>query len=71
MLAALAKFTSHKDYGGTANADYQEFASVLVNGGLEMAKAAGSQDAATFKTEFDRIGTACNNCHQKYRFNSN
>ncbi len=71
VLAALAKFTSHKDYGGTGNDDYQEFAKVLVDGGLEIAKAAGAQDAATFKTELDRIGTACNNCHQKYRFESN
>lgn len=71
VLAALAKFTSHKDYSGTANADYQEFAKVLVDGGIEMAQAAGAQDAATFTTELDRIGTACNNCHQKYRLNSN
>ena len=71
LLAALAKFTSHKDYGGTANADYQEFAKVLVDGGLEMAKAANAQDSATFTAKLDGVGTACNNCHQKYRFNSN
>jgi cytochrome c556 len=71
VLAALAKFTSHKDYSGAANADYQEFAKVLVEGGVEMAKAADAKDAATITTVLDRIGTACNNCHVKYRLNSN
>jgi cytochrome c556 len=71
VLAALAKFTSHKDYGGAENADYQQFAVTVIDGGLEMAKAAEADDAATFQSAFDRVGTACNNCHQKYRFEKN
>ncbi|MDQ3329501.1 MAG: cytochrome c [Planctomycetota bacterium] len=68
VLAALAKFTSHRDYGSTDEADYQSAAATVVEGGVGMAKAADGQDFATFKAEFDRVGTACDQCHQKYRF---
>jgi cytochrome c556 len=68
MLAALAKFTSHQEYGSAEEPDYQAAARQLVSVGAAMVEAAGAEDHAAFKTAFDNVGTACNTCHEKYRF---
>lgn len=68
VLAALAKFTTHGDYGSTDEADYQAASGEVVAAGAAMAEAAAAEDHAGFKAAFDRVGTACNKCHEKYRF---
>ena len=68
VLAALAKFAAHQDYGSTENDDYQAASAELVSAGTEMAEAAAAEDATRFKSAFDRVGIACNQCHEKYRF---
>src|SRR5690606_19425592 len=68
LLATLAKFTSHSDYGSTENDDYQTLAAEIVAAGGAMAQAAAADDHAGFRAAFDRVGTACNQCHNKFRF---
>lgn len=68
VLAALAKFTAHVDYGSADEADYQAASGEVTSAGGAMAEAAAAEDYAGFKSGFDRVGTACNKCHEKYRF---
>lgn len=68
LLAALAKFTAHRDYGSAEEPDYQEAARQLVSAGNDMAAAVAAEDLASFKSALDGVSTSCNACHQKYRF---
>ncbi|HEX6987276.1 MAG TPA: hypothetical protein VF170_18000, partial [Planctomycetaceae bacterium] len=68
LLAALAKFTAHPDYGSAEEPEYQAAAGEIVSAGAAMAEAAGAEDHAAFRAALDRAGTACNRCHEKYRF---
>lgn len=68
ILAALAKFTAHTDYTSADEADYQAAAADLVAAGSAMAEAAAAEDRAGFTAALDRVGTACNKCHEKFRF---
>lgn len=70
VLAALAKFTAHGDYGSADEPEYQAAAGKVVTAGGSMAEAAGGEDLAGFKAAFDRAGVACNACHEKYRFSN-
>ena len=68
VLAALTQFTAHSDYSSADEPDYQSAARELVTRGTEMVQAAESEDPESFKAAFDKVGTACNTCHEKYRF---
>jgi hypothetical protein len=68
LLAALAKFTSHKDYSSAGEPEYQAAANELISAGGAMAEAVAAEDKTGFQAALDRVGTACNHCHAKYRF---
>ncbi|MGC1274680.1 MAG: cytochrome c [Planctomycetaceae bacterium] len=68
ILAALARFTSHSDYGSAEESEYQAAARELIASGAVMTEAAAAEDHAAFKAALDGVGTTCNTCHQKYRF---
>jgi len=68
VLAALAKFTSHGDYTSADEPEYQSAAAELVAAGGAMAEAVAAEDRAGFTAALDRVGTACNKCHEKFRF---
>ena len=68
VLAALAKFTAHPDYTSAAEADYQAAANEIVAAGPTLVATAEADDLRNFKAALDRVGTACANCHGKYRF---
>jgi len=68
LLGALAKFTAHSDYGSAEEPEYQSAASAMIAAATAMAEAADAEDAAALKTALDTVGTSCNKCHEKYRF---
>lgn len=68
ILAALVRFTSHSDYGSAEEPDYQAAARALIAACTAMTEAAAADDHAAYKTALDGVGTTCNTCHQKYRF---
>ncbi len=68
VLAALAKFSAHEDYGSAEEPEYQNGSNEIVAAGGAMSEAAAAEDRAGFTASFERAGAACNKCHEKYRF---
>jgi cytochrome c556 len=68
ILAALMKFTSLADYASAEEPDYQAASGEILASGAAMAEAVAAEDHSGFQAALGRVSTACNRCHEKFRF---
>ena len=66
MVAALGKIIAAEGYDSTDEAEYQKYATDLINGGKEAGVAVKDKNYKQFTDAVNKISKSCTECHPKY-----